>query len=304
MKKDTPLVSIIIPVYNDVERLKKCLAALEKQTYPQDLYEIIVVDNASDESIAEVVNGYHQASTIYEAQPGSYAARNKGISIAKGEIFAFTDSDCIPTSDWIENGVTALKKNPDHSIIGGRIKLFFRDPSCLTAVELYEDLTAFPQQLHIERDNFTTTANLFTYKTIFDKVGKFNHKLKSGGDREWCQLAYQQGYDIKYVEKVIVFHPARHSFQQIYHRNLRVAGGRVDADREKHKNKNHVFKLQVIHEVAKSLLIIPKDVLAVANKDNYSAFQKIKILSILFALKWGLNSEKIRVMMGGKSRNY
>lgn len=302
--KDTPIVSIIIPVYNDVERLKKCLAALEKQTYPQDLYEIIVVDNASDESIAEVVNGYHQASTIYEAQPGSYAARNKGISIAKGEIFAFTDSDCIPAADWIENGVTALKNNPDCSIIGGRIKLFFRDPSRLTAVELYEDLTAFPQQIHIQRDNFTTTANLFTYKTIFDKVGKFNHKLKSGGDREWCQLAYQQGYDIKYAEKVIIFHPARYSFQQIYYRNLRVAGGKVDLYREKHKNKNHVFKLKVIYEVAKSLLIIPRDILLVAIKNNYSAFQKIKILSILFALRWGLNSEKIRVMMGRKSHNY
>ncbi len=300
--KNTPLVSVIIPVYNDAERLEKCLAALEKQTYPQDLYEVIVVDNASDESVVEIVNKYQQASTIYEAQPGSYAARNKGLSVAKGEILAFTDSDCIPDPDWIKNGVAELKNNPDCGIIGGRIKLFFRDPIRLTAVELYEDLTAFPQKRHIERNNFTPTANLFTHKAIFEKVGKFNHQLKSNGDREWCQLVYRQGYGIKYAETAIVSHPARYSFQQIYRRYLRMAGGRADAYREKYQN--HVFQLKIVYEVALNLLAIPKDILVVAIKGDYSVFQRIKILFILFALKWGLNSEKMRVMMGGISHNY
>lgn len=184
MNNHQPFVSVIIPVYNDAERLEKCLAALENQTCPQDLYEVIVVDNASDESITRVVDKYQQTSATYEPEQGSYAARNKGITIAKGEIIAFTDSDCIPAPDWIENGVMALKNNPDCGIIGGRIKLFFRDPNRLTAVELYEDLTAFPQKRHIEINNFTPTANLFTHKVFFDKVGKFNYKLKSNGDRE------------------------------------------------------------------------------------------------------------------------
>lgn len=302
MNSHQPFVSVIIPVYNDVERLQKCLNALEKQTYPQDLYEVIVVDNASDKSIVEIVNKYQQASATYEAQPGSYAARNKGLTVAKGEIFAFTDSDCIPDPDWIKNGVTALKNNPDCGIVGGRIQLFFRNPSRLTAVELYEDLTAFPQKRHIEINNFTPTANLFTYKVIFDKVGKFNHKLKSNGDREWCQLVQQQGYSIKYAEKAIVSHPARYSFKQIYRRYLRMAGGRADAYREKYQNR--IFKLKIIYEVALNIFKLPKDILVVAIKGNYSAFQRIKILLVLLALKWGLNSEKLRVMMGGTSHNY
>ncbi len=300
--KNKPLVSVIIPVYNDAERLEKCLAALDKQTYPQDLYEVIVVDNASDESIVEIVNKYQQASTIYEAEPGSYAARNKGITVAKGEIFAFTDSDCIPAADWIENGVTALINNPDCGIIGGKIKLFFRDRDRLTAVELYEDLTAFPQKRHIELNNFTPTANLFTYQEIFDEVGKFNQKLKSNGDREWCQLVYQQGYGIKYAEQAMVSHPARSSFKQIYRRYLRMAGGRADAYRDKYQD--HLFRFKIIYEVALNLLTTPKDILVVAIKGNYSAVQRVKILLILLALKWGLNSEKMRVMMGGASHNY
>ncbi|MGF1590401.1 MAG: glycosyltransferase [Pleurocapsa sp.] len=295
-------VSVIIPVYNDAERLEKCLIALDKQTYPQELYEVIVVDNASDESIVEIVNKYQQASTICEAEPGSYAARNRGITVAKGKIFAFTDSDCIPAADWIEQGVKALINNPDCGIIGGKIKLFFRDRDRLTAVELYEDLTAFPQKRHIERNNFTPTANLFTYQEIFDEVGKFNQKLKSNGDREWCQLVCQQGYGIKYAEQAMVSHPARHSFTQIYRRYLRMAGGRADAYRAKYQQ--NLFRFKIIYEVALNLLSTPKDILVVAIKGNYSAVQRVKILLILLALKWGLNSEKMRVMLGGASHNY
>lgn len=302
MNNSKLFVSVIIPVYNDAERLQKCLAALEAQTYPQDLYEVIVVDNASDESIKEIVEQYQQTVATYEQQSGSYAARNRGISIAKGEIFAFTDSDCIPASDWIEKGVVALENNPDCGIIGGKIKLFFRDNNHLTAVELYEDLTAFPQKRHIEKNHFTPTANLFTYKKIFDQVGKFNQNLKSNGDREWCQLAYQQGYKITYDENTIISHPARYYFKEIYRRYLRMAGGRVDAYRDKYQN--NLFRLKIIHEVILNFLMLPKDILVVLIKGNYSTGQRIKILSVLFALKWGLNSEKMRVMMGGTSHNY
>lgn len=302
MNNAKPFVSVIIPVYNDAERLEKCLTALDKQTYPQDLYEVIAIDNASAESIVEIVNKYQQASTIYEAEPGSYAARNRGITVAKGEIFAFTDSDCIPAADWIEQGVKALIDHPDCGIIGGKIKLFFRDPNRLTAVELYEDLTAFPQKRHIEKNNFTPTANLFTYKEIFDELGKFNHQLKSNGDREWCQLVCGQGYGIKYAEQAMVSHPARYSFKEIYRRYLRMAGGRADAYRAKYQQ--NLFRFKIIYEVASSLLITPKDILVVAIKGNYSAVQRVKILLVLFALKWGLNSEKLRVMMGGVSHNY
>ena len=56
-KLSTPFVSVIIPVYNDPERLKTCLQALEEQTYPKSAYEVIVVDNGSDESIEPLVAG-------------------------------------------------------------------------------------------------------------------------------------------------------------------------------------------------------------------------------------------------------
>ena len=100
----------------------------------------------------------------------------------------------------------------------------------------------------------------------------------------------------------MVSHPARYSFKEIYRRYLRMAGGRADAYRAKYQQ--NLFRFKIIYEVASSLLITPKDILVVTIKGNYSAVQRVKILLVLFALKWGLNSEKLRVMMGGVSHNY
>jgi len=97
-----PFVSVIIPVYNDPIRLRTCLQALEEQTYPKSMYAVIVVDNGSDESIEPIVAEFSQMKTSYEPHPRSYAARNKSLSPARGEVIAFTDSDCIPAPDWIE----------------------------------------------------------------------------------------------------------------------------------------------------------------------------------------------------------
>ena len=73
-----PFVSVIIPVYNDSKRLQICLNALDNQTYPKDKYEVTAIDNGSDEEVSPLVSVYRQAKAIYEAKPGSYAARNKG----------------------------------------------------------------------------------------------------------------------------------------------------------------------------------------------------------------------------------
>jgi glycosyltransferase involved in cell wall biosynthesis len=99
---DEPFVSVIIPVYNDVERLVLCLEALGKQTYARDRFEVVVVDNGSTSTIRPVVEAFPYCVAAFEAQPGSYAARNRGIAVSRGEIVCFTDADCVPSEGWIE----------------------------------------------------------------------------------------------------------------------------------------------------------------------------------------------------------
>ena len=218
------LVSVIIPVFNDAERLKICLAALEAQTYPQDNYETIVVDNGSDESIENIVKQFPQTRLAYCIEPGSYAARNRGISLAEGEILAFTDSDCIPAPDWLATGVKWLLTTVNCGLLAGKIEIFFKNNDRPTAVELYDSATFFNQQQYIEEQNYGATANLFTYSSVFDRVGLFNSQLKSGGDKEWGQRVFDRGYSLIYVEETRIAHPARYSFGQMYRKIARVRG--------------------------------------------------------------------------------
>jgi len=96
-----PFVSVIIPTYRDWNRLKLCVNALKNQTYPKNRFEAIVVNNDPADPCPYCPLPDNFVLTT-EGKPGSYAARNAGIKIAKGDILAFTDSDCIPYSDWIE----------------------------------------------------------------------------------------------------------------------------------------------------------------------------------------------------------
>ncbi len=184
--KELPFVSVIIPVCNDANRLSNCLSALEKQTYPYQSFEVVVVDNASSEDNRPVFEEDNHVKLLCEYRPGSYAARNLGIQHSKSEVLVFTDSDCVPASDWIEKGVTQLINTVNCGIIGGRIEFFYRDHSNPTVVEIYDSIKFMQQERCIEKGKFSVTANMFTFKSIFDKVGLFNASMKSGGDVEWA----------------------------------------------------------------------------------------------------------------------
>jgi len=193
MTTDTNFVSVIIPCLNDYNRLKKCLGILEKQTYPADAYEVIVVDNGASFSPDPGLLEFPHTKVIHEPRSGSYAARNYGIKRAKGEVFAFTDADCIPSSNWLENGVGKLLEKDNCGLVGGSIQVFFENDSHPTLAERFDKLTTFQQKQNIEKSHFSVTANLFTKKKVVEQVGMFDSDLKSGGDVEWGNRVYQKG---------------------------------------------------------------------------------------------------------------
>lgn len=221
-----PFVSVIIPVYNDLERLKTCLEALEEQTYPRNLYEVIVVNNDPSQNIEPHIVNSNNVRVICESHRSSYAARNKGILNAKGAVIAFTDSDCIPKSDWIEKGVTNLLNEPHCGLVAGRIEVFCSDPENPTAIELYEKITAFKQKTYVERSKFGATANLFTFKNIIQKVGCFNDTLLSSGDFEWGNRIFEAGYKQIYADDTCVSHPALKTFGQRFRKRIRIIRGK------------------------------------------------------------------------------
>lgn len=221
-----PFVSVIVPVFNDAIRLQRCLQALAEQTYSTGQYEVVVVDNgsASSEHIPQLVANFPFAKYVLEPSPGAYTARNRGLTVARGDVLSFTDADCIPATDWLEKGVVCLAANPDCGLVAGRIELFFRGDRA-NPIELYESVTAFPQARLLAEQHGAATANVFTWRAVVDAVGPFNSALRSQGDLEWGKRVFDAGYQQIYAEEVLVSHPARYTLEQLRRRTVRLAGG-------------------------------------------------------------------------------
>lgn len=100
-----PQISIIVPVYNVETKLRSCLDSILAQTYKN--FEVILVnDGSTDESSKicdEYANKYKQVRVLHQKNQGASAARNIGITNAKGDYVAFCDSDDIVSSRWIEH---------------------------------------------------------------------------------------------------------------------------------------------------------------------------------------------------------
>lgn len=298
-------ISVIIPVFNDSARLKICLDALENQSYPDNLYEVIVIDNGSTEDIQTISNAFKHVSVYLESAPGSYAARNKGIQLARGNLIAFIDSDCIPNNGWIEAGIKQFMDTENCGIVAGRIDLFFKDHLRPTAVELYESIEmGFSQEELLSEQNYALTANLFTSMQVINEIGLFDCSLKSGGDREWGQRVYAAGYEQVYASSALVIHPARHSYWQLFKRVTRINGGNIDAKKE----------LMTPIENAKCIL---KDLILAFTPPFRSVlniwfqpsklttnFQKYQFTVVMLFVRYISAWERIRLRLGGSSRRW
>lgn len=221
------MVSVVIPVYNDAAPLRRCLRALEEQTYPEMRYRVNVVDNASDENIGAVVEDFRCARLLSEANRGSYTARNRGIRESEGEIIAFTDADCIPRKTWIEQGVCRLTGESACELVGGRIDFYYQIPNRPNPPEFFDKTHYLNQKAYVREENFAATANAFTWKRLFAEVGPFDDTLRSGGDTEWGRRVKESGGEICYAEGARVRHPARYTYRGLRKKKLRILGGTV-----------------------------------------------------------------------------
>jgi GT2 family glycosyltransferase len=219
----SPSVSIIIPVFNDPERLALCLRSLEAQDYAGP-FEILVVDNGS--TVLPTVTG--RARLLTESTPGSYAARNRALTEATGKILAFTDSDCVPAPCWLREGVAALRSGPNIGLAGGRVRIVPMSTGTPNLAELFESAVAFPQDRYIRDGRYAATANMFTTRAVMDHVGPFNSRLRSGGDADWGQRVAAAGYDLVYAPDAVMDHPARASQDEIFTKLRRTVGGERD----------------------------------------------------------------------------
>ncbi len=104
-------LSIVIPVYNEERYIKKCLSAIKKQTVKP--FEVIIVDNNCIDRTIEIAKKFDFVTIIKEEKQGIANARNKGFSVAKGDILGRIDADASITKNWVK---ACLKSFEDDSV--------------------------------------------------------------------------------------------------------------------------------------------------------------------------------------------
>ena len=141
------------------------------------------------------------------------------LKVASADFVAFTDADCRPHEDWIERGLAWLSAARR---VAGRVQLeLSRSPSTPELV----DAGRFLRQRRYVEEGFGATANLFVDRRVFDEVGGFDERLKSGGDYEFGQRCSLAGIPIRYADDVVVSHPARTTLRELLSKSERVGFG-------------------------------------------------------------------------------
>ena len=156
-----PLVSVVIPVRDRRQLLERCLVALEAQTYRP--FEVIVVDDGSTDGSVEEALAHASALDLRVMRAdgvGAVAARATGVRHARGEILAFTDSDCEPSPRWLDAGVDVLARGA--SVVQGRTEPI-RPP------RPFERTTIVRQE-----DGLYETCNVFYDRGAFERAGGFD----------------------------------------------------------------------------------------------------------------------------------
>ena len=205
------MISVIIPHLNQPEMLARCLQSLVAGKRPAA--EIIVVDNGSDTLPTAVCAAFPDVQLLHEAEPGPGPARNLGISVARGDILAFIDADCLADPAWLSAAEAAMAK-PSADILGGDVRIAYTDPARLTVLEAYESIYAYRMDRYIAKEGYTGTGNLVIRRDVAQDVGPFAG-ISVAEDRDWGQRATAKGYGIHYVPEMKVYHPARTTFAEL-----------------------------------------------------------------------------------------
>jgi GT2 family glycosyltransferase len=226
--------TVIIPAAEPCPGLDRLLGELISGAGDgSPIVEILVVDNtASGSSRIRAAVDAHSCSRfecrlIRCTVSGSYAARNAGIETARGEWLVFLDADVVPTPSWFSSiELIALRSDSPSRFTGPIVQTATGQPAAWRdrAAQALDLLSGLPQERYV-RDGWAATANLVVRRRLFDAVGLFERQLESGGDFEFGLRSSRAGYDLEFVDELIVHHEARSTLLALQQKARRVVRG-------------------------------------------------------------------------------
>jgi cellulose synthase/poly-beta-1,6-N-acetylglucosamine synthase-like glycosyltransferase len=243
--------SIVIPVYNGEKTLETCLIALENQTVSRNEYEIIVVDDGSTDSSGKLAKAGAD-HYFYQENQGPAAARNLGAQKASGNIILFTDSDCEPTEQWIEQMVQPFQANPD--VVGVKGAYLSKQKEIMARFVQIEYESRYEFMKQYQYIDFIDTYAAAYKREIFMKFGGFDSDFPIAMTED-TELSYRiaaAGHKMIFTPEAIVYHHHPTSFLYYMKRKYRAAYWRMLAvrkNRDKIKGDTHTpndIKYQIL----------------------------------------------------------
>ena len=285
-----PTVGVVIPVYNDWSGLQQCLQALAAQTYPSGSFRVRVVDNGSSDWPGAWEFPL-PVEVIRHSQPGSDGARNRAALDWSVEVLAFTDADCQPAPDWLEQGVLALASSGPARVVAGRIELQAQRPDRPSLAEQLDQILGFDQERTVRRAGYGVTANLFVWQRHFEDLEGFRSKTRSGGDRDFCRRARAADFVLVYASACVVRHPAR-DWQGLLHKQRRIVGGRLSLATGAFIPRLTILLLSLRPLLSESWRVI--------RAPSILPVRRLSLLALVLILRWNVLLEWLRLQFPGR----
>ena len=198
------LYSVIIPAYNAKGTIEKCLSNLENQSIPRGDYEVILVDDGSTDSTPDIIRRF-PVKYFWQSNQGPAAARNKGAQEAHGDIILFTDADCVPQNNWIEEMVRPFK-DPEIMAVKGAYKT--DQKSLIARFAQIEFEERFKMLKQVESIDMVDTYSAGYRKSVFLSLGGFDSSFPVANNED-TELSYKMskaGYRMVFNPNAIVYH--------------------------------------------------------------------------------------------------
>jgi glycosyltransferase involved in cell wall biosynthesis len=176
-----PLVSVVIPCFNQAHFLNEAIESVRGQVYPR--LEVIVVDDGSADNTLEVAGRYPDVRRFRQRNLGVAAARNLGFAESRGTFVVFLDADDRLLHHAIQVGVEALAKRPPVAFAAGMSRDIGEDGRVIR--ERRQPLVTQDHYLRLLGDCYIWSGSSVVYKrTAIEAVGGFNETLDAGDDYE------------------------------------------------------------------------------------------------------------------------
>lgn len=176
--------SVIIPSYNGASVLRKSLATWTTQTLSEDEYEVLVVDNNSQEDIYAVVDEvvgveYKNVRYLKESIPGATAARHCGSREAKGEYLVFADNDGLYNPECLEEILKVYQANPQCEAVACKIEIQWdgKEPEWISPYKYLLGQLDYGDKVSYSTEYYLNGGIMSVRKSTFERLGGFNPDL-------------------------------------------------------------------------------------------------------------------------------